>query len=232
MQRIGFVTLCGRVPKSLSDLRSHCGKEREMPKRVRYADRLRSEDPYLRLNDVHLLIGGTGAVGGATLMKLLRIYGDLRRMHRVNTDVPGPVIVATGHDQTELDRFRTYIYDVTVSENGRYPTRSGNTLRMPNGALLELHAFKFQVLPGLSDLLRQPTQSLFESLLTEVGAIRSFTDLLTDVEADIGARTPFERFRSVQIGIPLPSLMAYQLDVLEETERRGLLDHAQNENVK
>jgi len=136
-----------------------------MPKRLRYADRLRGEDPAARLADVHLLIGGTGAVGGATLMKMLRVYGDLRRMHRVDDHVPGPVIVATGHDQKELDRFRTYIYDIAISENGSHPTRSGNTLRMPNGALIELHAFKFEVLAGLPALLAGHHDSLLEALL-------------------------------------------------------------------
>jgi hypothetical protein len=203
-----------------------------MPKRLRYSDRLRNEDPIVRLRDVHLLVGGTGAVGGATLLKMLRIYSDLRRMYRVDDDVAGPVIVATGHDQKELDRFRTYIYDVTLSASGYHPTRSGNTLRMPNGGLIELHAFKFEVLAGLPRLLAEKQGSLLDALLNEVRAARSFTDLLAAVDADIGARTPFDRYRSVQIGIPLPSLLAYHLDSLDELEIKGLLTRAQNEQVK
>src|SRR5215212_1296364 len=156
-----------------------------MPKRLRYADRLQHEDPARRLADVHLLIGGTGAVGGATLMKMLRIYSDLRRMHRLADDVPGPVIVATGHDQKELDRFRTYIFDVSISESGNHPTRSGNTLRMPNGAFIELHAFKFEVLAGLPAVLAGRHDSLVEAVLAEVRAARPFEELLASVQADI-----------------------------------------------
>src|SRR5206468_3275977 len=69
-------------------------------------------------------------------------------------------------------------------------------------------------------------------LLNEVGAARPFTGLLAAVDADIGARTRFDRYRSVQIGIPLPSLLAYHLDSLDELETQSLLTRAQNEQVK
>jgi hypothetical protein len=205
-----------------------------MRKRLRYADRLAAEDPLVRLRDVHLLIGGTGAVGGATLMKMLRIYGDLRRRHRLGDDVVGPVIVATGHDEHELQRFRAYVYDVCISESGKKPTTSshGHTLRMPNGALIELMAFKFDVLPGLEAVLERERDSLLDALLSEVRSSRAFTDLLGKVDDDIRERTQFERYRSVQIGIPLPSLMAYHLDSVDELETKGLLSAAETERVK
>lgn len=205
-----------------------------MRKRLRYADRLAAEDPLVRLRDVHLLIGGTGAVGGATLMKMLRIYADLRRRHGIGDDVVGPVIVATGQDDSELKRFRRHVYDVCVIEVGAEPTSSshGRTLRMPNGALIDLVTFKFDVLPGLKDVLAQEHDSLLDALLAEARASRAFTDLLAAVGDDIRSRTPFDRYRSVQIGIPLPSLMAYHLDPLDELETKGLLSAAETERVK
>jgi hypothetical protein len=204
-------------------------------KKFRYADRLADADARQRLRDVHLLIGGTGAVGGETLIKMLRVYADLRRYHRSDPAGAGPVLVATGKDHDdagdslhELKRFRRRLFTLAEAEFGAKPSINGDTVRMPTGTLVVLREFSFSVLTELSEAiaggdealncylarLRQGADSLLAALRAEIRRERPLTGLLASVRAELEPSWPFANYRSVQFGIPIPSLLAYHLDGL------------------
>jgi len=228
-------------PPNSPDFERPVRNDVHVPKRLRYADRLKiaaDRDYADRVNDVHLLIGGTGAVGGATLMKMTRVYDDLRTVRGAAT-IDGPMIVATGHDAAELVRFRDYIQDATISESNTGTWFNDHIVRLPSGLIIVLHEYKFQLLPRLSNAIESndlqayvSTQlSLLEAVLAEVNGSRPFTHLLDSVwslDALVGRKS---KFRSVQIGIPLPSLLAYHLDNLQRLQEEGQLSTEDAENV-
>jgi hypothetical protein len=222
-------------------------------KKLRYADRLAEVDAGRRVRDVHVLVGGTGAVGGETLIKLLRVYADIRRTHRTDPATKGPVLVATGKDKDdsgtglhEFKRFRKRLWTLAQVEFGAEPSVRGDTIRMPTGALVVLRDFSFTIAPRLGDAIssgdaaleRYLAQvkaqgiSLLSSLLSEVGHETALTGLLASVREEVEHYWHFESFRSVQLGIPIPSLLAYHLDSLTMLRERGLLGADDAEQVK
>jgi hypothetical protein len=222
-------------------------------KKLRYVDRLGAADPGERLRDVHVLIGGTGAVAGEALIKLLRVYADLRRLHRVDPDTVGPVLVATGRDTDdagvklgEFKRFRQRLWTLAESEYGAQPSISGDTVRMPTGALIVLREFSFAVLPRLGEAiagdetalpryvasLTAGARPLAAALLAELGGDAPLTDLLAAIRSEVEQRWVFGTFRSVQLGIPIPSLLAYHLDGIQALRDRQFLGADEAEAVK
>jgi hypothetical protein len=220
--------------------------ENPVHKKLRYGDRLADVDAGRRLRDVHVLVGGTGAVGGEALIKMLRVYADMRRCHRLDAADIGPVLVATGRDKEELKGFRERLWLLAQAEFGARPSRSGDTIRMPTGALVVLREFSFNVLPRLAEATAQGGAavdryiaqvtagdvSLLSALLGEVRRDAPLTGLLSSVREELASSWPFENFRSVQIGIPIPTLLAYHLKSIDMLCERGSLDEEEAEAVK
>ncbi len=220
---------------------------------MRYIDRVASAEVPRRFRDVHLLIGGTGAVGGETLIKMLRVYADMARYHGLHPEEQGgPVLVATGRAKDsagnplpELKRFRRRLGTLAQAEFGASISRQGDTIRMPTGALVVLLDFNFRILGNLSKAIRhgdepleqylahrkQDEGSLVHGLRADIRQEAPWMDLLHTVRKVLDGWS-FEKFRSVQIGIPIPSLLAYHVDAIEYLLARDLITEQDGADLK
>ena len=92
------------------------------------------------------------------------------------------------------------------AEFGESPTLSGDTVRMPSGALVVLKEFSFDPFPGFGVAAQTTpagTGPLLAALMAAVHGSMPFSEFLTLVREELLPAWPFERFRFVQIGIPL-----------------------------
>ncbi len=196
----------------------------------------------LRYNDVHVFFGGTGAVGGTALLQMIDIYEEMMTI-RPPTDDEVPVLVATGVTRDEIRTFTQRLFRVIEARHGKAflptPVRSGYLTH--SGIFVALERFKVVPLPALGAVLDVPMEErralvgeYLESIGTRIdapageihggltraiAAIKPFSDFLSSYQREHLAQRGIERFRSVVLGIPLPSLIAYHLAGLEEVVR-------------
>ena len=62
----------------------------------------------------------------------------------------------------EFKRFRTRLWTLAEAEFGASPSISGDTIRMPTGALVVLREFSFGVLPRLGEAISSGEMPLVE----------------------------------------------------------------------
>ncbi len=214
-------------------------------KRYRLGPQLRraAADPAF-FDQVHVLFGGTGAVGGATA---LQIIGFFEEAARGNPGAEGrsPRLVITGRSKAEVRQFTRLLFDLQERDHGDgcHPTPIDSVgYRTVGGVTVELTVLGVDPsIPGLQDFaqadeagrreaireflaggglsLESPDEEkarfLEESLRQRVG--QPFSRFL---EGYLAERGPLpggrERFRSVVVGIPLASVAAYKLADLDE----------------
>jgi hypothetical protein len=195
-----------------------------------------------RYRDVHVFFGGTGAVGGTALLQMIDLYEEMMSIAPAGVD-DVPVLVTTGVTSEELGGFTRRLFRWIESRHGKEHlpkgVRSGYLTR--SGVFVALERFVVEPLPGLASVRRvplaarraevdrylrsigagvaEPAERVFEALERAIGASRPFTGFLEGYRAQhLAGRPP--RYRSVVVGIPLPSLIAYHLDGLEEVARQ------------
>lgn len=206
-------------------------KERLGPRLVRAA---RTGERY---RDAHVFLGGTGAVGGTAVLQMLSLYEEM-----IAIDPPGvggvPVLVATGTTADELAAFTRRLYRFVESRHGHelLPQRIRRGYLTHSGVFVALERFALAPLAGLSGITQTPAEergaavdgflrsigtapggrpeAVLEALLEAVAAIRPFSDFLDGYQADHLEERGIVRFRSVVVGIPIPSLVAYHVDEL------------------
>ena len=189
-----------------------------------------------RYRDVHVFFGGTGAVGGTALLQTIDLYEE---MFAVNPPAPDdvPVLVATGVG----DDIRTFTRRLFRWVESRYgaklkPRKVRNGYLTHSGVFVALERFRVVALPGLENVRAVPAEErraevgrYLESVGTSIEA--STDDIDAALRQAFDRERPFsaflekyrgklpadriERFRSVVLGIPLPSLIAYYLGGLE-----------------
>lgn len=198
-------------------------------KTLRFADRLLSAPVRDLYRSSHVVIGGTGAVGGTVIIKMLDVLEELMTLHPPHPDEV-PVLVATGKTREErsgfVDRVRRFLESRHGSPVRLAPVPEG--WLTPSGILLALSPFEVAPFPALSGIKEQPADARHafvrdalrgagidpeggeagEELIRSVGAARHFGAFLRTL-ADRGLGGGDGRFRSVLLGIPLPSLVAY-----------------------
>ena len=185
-------------------------------------------------DQVHVLFGGTGAVGGATALQMVSLFEEAIR-HSSLQARPDPRIVITGRSRKELRQFTRLLFEIQQRDHNGVPERlDGVGYRTIGGVVIELTTFSVDPsIPGLQDFakrddvtrrqvieeflrkgnlsldsqLGEKIRYLQEVLEREVG--QPFTQFLTTHENG-------KRIRSVVVGIPLASLAAYKLTDLEE----------------
>lgn len=196
----------------------------------RLVEAARSGDRY---RDVHVVLGGTGAVGGTAVLQLLSMYEEM-----FTIEPPGPedvpVLVATGVTGDEISAFTRRLFRFVESRHGAEalpePVRRGYLTHA--GVFVALERFMVAAIPGLRRLRQVPHEErphVIEELLVQlettpegaadaiaaaVSATRPFSSFLEAYRDEhLG---PAGRFRSVVVGIPIPSLIAYHQQELDE----------------
>ncbi|HEX7242432.1 MAG TPA: hypothetical protein VF263_19240 [Longimicrobiaceae bacterium] len=181
---------------------------------------------------MNVCIGGTGAVGGTTLIKMLDMIEELMTLQPPRPDEV-PVLVATGRTKEERKGFHDRVRRFLESRAGRnvHLTPHAGGWLTPSGILLSLQPFDIVPFPALSGIKEVPeadrkefvrealrragidpeSRRLVEELEAAVAGGRPFRSFLEGLHPASSAGAPL-RFRSVLVGIPLPSLVAYTED--------------------
>ncbi|HKR11339.1 MAG TPA: hypothetical protein VJT15_04735 [Pyrinomonadaceae bacterium] len=206
-----------------------------------------------RYRDVHAFIGGTGAVGGTALLQMLSMYEE---MMSISDQIPGsqltpedvPILIATGKAPKDIDDITKRLKRFVQSrhEGDKKPREIEPNLHLTHsGILVGFKEFELTVVDGLdkisatSDEDRPQFVRSFldglkrvgndvESLMNAIQEARPMASSLRKYLAELPAGRKVDRYRSVIIGIPVPSLIAYHVDYLKDAAPyiNGLTDEA------
>lgn len=195
-----------------------------------------------RNRDAHLFLGGTGAVGGTALLQMLSIYEELFAIASPGAD-DVPVLVATGTTREEIAAFTRRLFRWVESRHGSalLPTRVRNGYLTHSGVFVALERFSVSPIPELTrigdvaveergDAVARFLSSIgaregdagsaLEALARAVSSSRPFREFLARYRDQRLLPLGIERFRSVVLGIPIPSLVAYHGDELLDVASR------------
>jgi hypothetical protein len=171
-----------------------------------------------RYRDLHVFIGGTGAVGGTALLQMISMYEE---MMSVSTPEPDdvPILVTTGRTPEELHAFTRRLFRFMESRHGieKHPQRVASGYLTRSGIFVALERFQLNPLPDSFDGGDYP----LDALVPAISASRPISAFLKSYQSKHFKGAEPTRFRSVVIGIPIPSLLAYHLDHL-----KGLAEYA------
>ncbi len=203
-------------------------KQRLVTKLLRAAQ---NEDRY---RDIHVFIGGTGAVGGTALLQMLSMYEEMMsiRAPKVN-DVP--VLVATGVKREDLQAFTHRLFRFIESRHGptKLPRRVNAGYLTHSGIFVALERFELTAFEGLGVIEQLPvseraafarsflanlegeSEDPGATLMRAIAKVRPISTRLREYQRKHFPDSAPPRFRSVTIGIPMPSLVAYHLGHLE-----------------
>lgn len=198
--------------------------------------------------DVHVFIGGTGAVGGSAALQMVAMLEEMMTVQPPASPRDVPVLIVTGRTEDEVHSFESRLKRITRTRWGAAAqARSfGEGFLSPGGVYVMVTKFELKPVPGLEvvtdadvhsrsaavdEFLRiagvdrtHPQQELAAGLMRHVRASRPITSYLQDRLhhlADYGSKP----FRSVLLGFPLPSILAYQTGGLAVVARElGLQD--------
>jgi len=190
-----------------------------------------------RYGDVHVFLGGTGAVGGTAVLELLTIYEEMFSIAAPAAD-DVPVLVATGTSKDEVAAFTRRLFRFQESRHGSasLPERVRNGYLTHSGIYIALERFAVTALPALAGVTALPVEGRpagVEAALAAMGAAAGSSP--AELSAALAAAVPTdpfsgflagylrqhpsprgtERFRSVVVGIPIPSLLAYHERALD-----------------
>jgi len=186
-----------------------------------------------RYRDAHVFLGGTGAVGGTAVLQMLSLYEEMFAVEPPGQD-DVPVLVATGTTADELAAFTRRLFRFVESRHGHdlVPQRVRRGYLTHSGVFVALERFAVAPLPGLSGITQTPPDErgaavdeflrsigtgdggAFDALLAAVSAARPFSSFLERYRAEHLEGLGIPRLRSVVVGIPIPSLVAYHVDEL------------------
>ncbi len=208
------------------------------PKRL--GELVASPPPEGFFRGVHVAFGGTGAVGGTALLRMLDFYEEMIALHRPPAGEV-PVLVATGRTADDRQYFTRRLFRFEESRHGAEgrPRRIRNGYLTRGGVFVDVEPFDVAVLPQLGRLGEAPEEmrgELVRKCLADAGVpaggdgvvaalsamvvgSRPFYDFLVDYRRRFLAGRGVGRFRSVLVGIPLPSLNAYHGRGLELASR-------------
>ncbi len=199
--------------------------------------------------DVHVFIGGTGAVGGAAALQMVAMLEEMMTVVPPASDADVPVLIITGRTDDEVHSFESRLkrYTRTRWGAGTAPRPFESGFVSPGGVYVAVTKFELKPIPGLEivtdadihsraaavdEFLRHagvdrslPKDEIGNALMRYVRASRPIDSFLKDRLTwlgDYGAKP----FRSVLLGFPLPSILAYQTGGLTVVARELGLDDA------
>lgn len=186
-----------------------------------------------RYRDTHVFIGGTGAVGGTALLQMLLMYEEMMSIRVPDVD-DVPILMATGKGREDIEAITGRLFRLVQSRHGKdkLPRKIGHNYLTHSGIFVGLERFELTALPGLSKILKlslEDRPEFVRSFLSTLSGAGGDCDRLTRAVAEARLMSNFlkayraklppdrqsSRFRSVVIGIPIPSLVAYHFDYLK-----------------
>jgi hypothetical protein len=183
--------------------------------------------------DVHVFIGGTGAVGGAAALQMVAMLEEMMTIRPPDSPDDVPILIVTGRTDDEVHSFESRFKRTTRTRWGAgvAPRHFEHGFLSPGGVYVAISKFELKPIPGLeivtdADIHHRgsavdeflqiaglnramPHDDIAEGLLRYVRASRPITSYLKDRLQrlrDYGDKP----FRSVLLGFPLPSILAYQ----------------------
>ncbi len=190
----------------------------------------------------YVVFGGTGAVGGTAIMKMLEILEEMMHYTHPNP-ADTPTILVTGLTKEEIRAFSSRLFEYYEKFYGKEfsPQLIANKgYRTKSGIMIELHRLSVNPeLPGLANLSKlnvEERKKLADKFLQNANltmdsdekekfdyltkAIKQdlkqpFTEFLQKYKLDRNLGDKM-KFRAVMVGIPLASVAAYHLSNLEE----------------
>ena len=183
--------------------------------------------------DVHVLIGGTGAVGGASALQMVAMLEEMMTIQPPSSPDDVPVLIVTGRTDDEVHSFESRLKRTTRTRWGAgvTPRPFEHGFLSPGGVYVAVSKFELKPIPGLEvvtdadihhrsaavdEFLKiagldrsMPHDAIADGLLRYVRASRPITSFLQDRLARLRDYGP-KPFRSVLLGFPLPSILAYQ----------------------
>src|SRR5438552_2959602 len=118
-----------------------------------------------RARDVHVVLGGTGAVGGTVILELLSMYEEMFSVAEPGPD-DVPVLVATGATPEEIGAFTRRMFRTVEAVHGpdRLPQRIRRGYLTASGVFVALERFAVTALPGLAEALQAPADGRDEAI--------------------------------------------------------------------
>ena len=177
--------------------------------------------------DVHVFIGGTGAVGGSSALQMVEMLEEMMTIQPPASPDDVPVLIVTGRSDDEVHSFESRLKRITRAKWGAgvSPRHFEHGFLTPGGVYVAVSRFELRPIPGLEVVTdadvhhRAEAVEEFlriagvnrdeESLLHYVRGVKPITSFLEDRRTrlrDYGDKP----FRSVLLGFPLPSILAYQ----------------------
>lgn len=229
------------------------GKKQRPSKKQRLVTKLlHAAQTKERYRDVHAFIGGTGAVGGTALLQMLSMYEE---MMSISEQIPGsqltpedvPILIATGRAPKDIDDITRRLQRFVQSRHDSDKVREiePNLHLTHSGILIGFKEFELTVVDGLDRIsttaevdrpqfVRKFLDGLkrvgndVDSLMNAIQKARPMATSLRKYLAELPAGRKARRYRSVIIGIPVPSLIAYHVDYLKDAAPHinGLTDEA------
>jgi hypothetical protein len=197
--------------------------------------------------DVHVFIGGTGAVGGAAALQMVAMLEEMMSIQPPASVDDVPVLIVTGRSDDEVHSFESRLKRFTRTRwgAGTAPRHFEHGFLSPGGVYIAVSKFELKPIPGLEivtdadshsrsaavdEFLRvagvdrsMPHEEIGAALMRHVRSARPITSYLEDRLArlrDYGPRP----YRSVLLGFPLPSILTYQTGGLTVVARELGLD--------
>jgi hypothetical protein len=183
--------------------------------------------------DVHVFIGGTGAVGGSAALQMVSMLEEMMAIHPPASPEDVPVLIVTGRSDDEVHSFESRLRRFTRTRWGAAasPRNYEEGFLSPGGVYVAVTKFELKPVPGLEvvtdadihsrsaavdEFLRiagvdrsSTPDAIGRALLEYVKQSRPITSFLQQRLAVLGDYGPHP-FRSVLLGFPLPSILAYQ----------------------
>lgn len=179
--------------------------------------------------DVHVFIGGTGAVGGSSALQMVEMLEEMMTINPPASPDDVPVLIVTGRSDDEVHSFESRLKRITRTRWGAgvTPRHFEHGFLTPGGVYVAVSKFELRPIPGLEivtdsdsahraeavdEFLRVAgvdRANIEQSLLEYVRGLRPITSFLEDRKVrlrDYGDKP----FRSVLLGFPLPTILAYQ----------------------
>ena len=177
--------------------------------------------------DVHVFIGGTGAVGGSSALQMVEMLEEMMTIAPPASPDDVPVLIVTGRSDDEVHSFESRLKRITRTRwgAGAAPRHFEHGFLTPGGVYVAVSKFELRPIPGLEIVTdadahhRSAAVDEFlqvagvtrdeESLLRYVRGVRPITSFLEDRKTRLRGYGD-KPFRSVLLGFPLPSILAYQ----------------------
>jgi hypothetical protein len=205
--------------------------------------------------DVHVFVGGTGAVGGAAALQMVAMLEEMMTIQSPASPADVPVLIVTGRSDDEVHSFESRLKRFTRTRwgAGTAPRHFEHGFLSPGGVYIAVSKFELKPIPGLEivtdadqhsraaavdEFLRiagvdrsMPREQIGAALMQYVRSARPITSYLEDRLVRLRDYGP-KPYRSVLLGFPLPSILTYQTGGLTIVAKELGLDDAFVASVK